>query len=273
MNDFNITLFEACEYLNKSKKSISRYIRKGLLHPKRIKSQQGTLEYRFSKADLEAFKAQEAEQSGQDTPQETSQYSPEQTRQDEKAKAEQATPKAIASKKKPAKKSLAIKKEDETRQDTPDKTRKDETVQTSQDQPRQTRRDNEVIELLKETTGMLREQLGKKDEQISSLSQTVDQLIQRDRETNVLLKGLQDKVYMLGQGKPEAINDTEQTVLNGDKRYDYHTKPEETETRQGKPEETEQTTEQVKTKSDKTGQDDKKESLWQRLLEWYKRDV
>jgi len=61
MSDFNITLFEACELLNRSKKSISRYIRRGLLHPEKVKSQQGTLEYRFSKADIEAFKAQEAE--------------------------------------------------------------------------------------------------------------------------------------------------------------------------------------------------------------------
>ena len=74
MSDFNITLFEACEFLNKGKKSISRYIRQGLLHPQKIKSQQGTLEYRFSKEDLEAFKLQDtqdrAEQTRQDrTPQ------------------------------------------------------------------------------------------------------------------------------------------------------------------------------------------------------------
>lgn len=59
-SDFNITLFEACELLNRSKKSISRYIRRGLLHPEKVKSQQGTLEYRFSKADIEAFKTLEA---------------------------------------------------------------------------------------------------------------------------------------------------------------------------------------------------------------------
>lgn len=61
ISDYNLTLFEACELLNRSKKSISRYIRRGLLHPQEIKSQQGTLEYRFSKADLEAFKLQETQ--------------------------------------------------------------------------------------------------------------------------------------------------------------------------------------------------------------------
>lgn len=55
MDDFNITFFEACELLNRSKRSISRYIRRGLLHPQKIKSKQGALEYRFSKADIEAF--------------------------------------------------------------------------------------------------------------------------------------------------------------------------------------------------------------------------
>ena len=69
MSDYNLTLFEACELLNRSKKSISRYIRRGLLHPQQIKSQQGTLEYRFSKADLEAFKLQETQdKTGQDEP-------------------------------------------------------------------------------------------------------------------------------------------------------------------------------------------------------------
>ena len=61
MSDYNLTLFEACELLNRSKKSISRYIRRGLLHPQRVKSQQGTLEYRFSKEDLEAFKLKDTQ--------------------------------------------------------------------------------------------------------------------------------------------------------------------------------------------------------------------
>ena len=57
MREYDITLYEACEYLNRSKKTISRLIRKGKLHPKRAKSQQGTLEYRFSRADLNKYKA------------------------------------------------------------------------------------------------------------------------------------------------------------------------------------------------------------------------
>jgi len=84
MNNFNLTLFEACEFLNRSKKSISRYIRQGLLHPKKVKSQQGTLEYRFSKIDLEAFKERETQdktrQDTQDRQDQTRQTSRDKTR-------------------------------------------------------------------------------------------------------------------------------------------------------------------------------------------------
>jgi len=232
MSDFNITLFEACEYLNKSKKSLSRYIRQGKLHPRRIKSKQGTLEYRFSKADLEAYKEHEASQSEQDTPQQTTQDSTDKTRPAEPDKTGQE-----ATKEKPAINSDITVKEKRDRQDTATKTGRDKAKETRPAKPPQAGQDNQVIELLKETTGMLREQLGKKDEQINGLSETIDQLIQRDRETNVLLKGLHDKILLLEPPKPE------QTGL---------------------------TTEQVKTKSDKTGQDETKESLWQRLVKWYK---
>ena len=151
MSDFNITLFEACELLNKSKKSISRYIKQGLLHPERVKSQQGTLEYRFNKADIETLKAQElnAKETGQDRTQ-------------------------------------------ETRRDRPDKTR-------------ETGQGDDIIMLLKETTGLLKEQLTKKDDQINALGGTINQLIERDRETNILLGQLQSKVLMLELKEP--IND------------------------------------------------------------------
>jgi hypothetical protein len=183
MSDFNITLFEACELLNRSKKSISRYIRRGLLHPERVKSQQGTLEYRFSKTDIEAFRLKEAEtkdETGQ--PDETSQTG--QERQDT-FKAENIKDKEVL---------------EETRPDTPDQTRRDK--------PQETGHSDEVITLLKETTGLLKEQLKVKDEQIKDLGGKIDQLIERDRETNILLKGLQDKVLMLE--KPQQPDETGQ---------------------------------------------------------------
>jgi len=181
MSNYNLTLFEACEYLNRSKKSVGRYIRQGKLHPQKIKSQQGTLEYRFSKADLEAFKAQETQdqtrQKTQDTPDQTSQSGRQETTEEKATKTKE------------------IKEE----------TRPDEADKTSQDKAEKTGQDGEIINLLKETTGLLKEQLGKKDEQIKDLGGKIDQLIERDRETNILIGQLQSKVLMLEQPK-DAIN-------------------------------------------------------------------
>jgi len=183
MGDFNITLFEACELLNRSKKSISRYIRRGLLHPERVKSQQGTLEYRFSKDDLETFKALDADETRQDGTERT-----DQTGQQEPVKtiefSETQENKEVL---------------EETRQDTPEQTRQDRTRETGQD--------NEVITLLKETTGLLKDQLQKKDEQIKDLGGKIDQLIERDRETNILIGQLQSKVLMLEQPKEATISE------------------------------------------------------------------
>lgn len=64
MKDHTITFFEACETLNRSRKSVSRYVRRGLLHPTTIKSKNGTREYRFSLQDLEEFKGRD--QTGQE---------------------------------------------------------------------------------------------------------------------------------------------------------------------------------------------------------------
>ena len=140
----DITFIEACQVLKKSRKTISRYIQKGILKPERIRSKRGTLEYRFKQADLEKLRP-------------------------------------------------GI-----------DKTREDKTRQG-------VRQENEVITLLKETTQVLKDQLTIKDKQIKSLSGKIDQLIERGRETNVLLKGLTDKVLML-EGrteKAETINEVE----------------------------------------------------------------
>jgi hypothetical protein len=187
MSDYNLTLFEACELLNRSKKSISRYIRRGLLHPQQIKSQQGTLEYRFSKADLEAFKLQETQdktrQETGDTPDETSQSG-----QTEATPIKEAEIKAII-----------------------DETRPDKAEQTSQDKPQETGHDSEIINLLKETTGLLKEQLVKKDEQIKDLGGKIDQLIERDRETNILIGQLQSKVLMLEKPREPINGDADQT--------------------------------------------------------------
>lgn len=116
--DYNITFSEACKILEKSKRTVSRYIKNGLLNPERISSQRGTLEYRFSQVDLLKFK-----KSGR-------------------------------------------------------------TERTEQTRP-----EGDIILFLKD-------QLKVKDEQIN-------QLIERSRETNILLKGLQNQLLLTGDKKEE----------------------------------------------------------------------
>ena len=163
------------------------------MHPEKVKSQQGTLEYRFNKADIEAFKAQEA-------------LNAEETRQDGTDETEQT------GHKEPIKKAEFLENKDfkwqteETRQDTPDQTRPDRTRETGQD--------SEVITLLKETTGLLKEQLVKKDEQIKDLGGKIDQLIERDRETNILIGQLQSKGLMLEKPREPINGDAEETGHN-----------------------------------------------------------
>jgi len=195
MSDFNITLFEACEILNKSKKTISRYIRQGRLNPQQVKSQRGTLEYRFSRADIEAFRADETRQAGQTEPE--------------------------------PKKTEFKSDKDKTRRDTPDKTEQtDETGQktytadikgkkeeTGQDK---TGQGDGIINLLQDTVSLLKDQLTVKDKQIDNLSGKIDQLIERDRETNILIGQLQSKVLMLERPKEAdeiktGEDETEQT--------------------------------------------------------------
>ena len=183
------------------------------MHPKKVKSQQGTLEYRFSESELNAFKERETEsrQDRQDTPDRTDE-----------------TPdiKKIITETPKNEESVLDKSEtDETghgRQDGTEQTGQQEakeitdtikkkekildkgqTEQTGHPAPDQPGQDGEVITLLKETTGLLRDQLKVKDEQIKDLGGKIDQLIERDRETNILLKGLQEKVLILEQPKPE----------------------------------------------------------------------
>lgn len=55
-NKSDLTFIEACKILKKSRRTVSRYIKKGLITPERIKSQRGTLEHRFKQADLEGLK-------------------------------------------------------------------------------------------------------------------------------------------------------------------------------------------------------------------------
>jgi len=231
--DYLLTLYEVCEILGKSTRTITRYVHRHILHPRGVKSRQGTLEYRFSRAEIDAFK----------------------TRQDSIRpyvylnNKPQAAPSPVASfadygyLKAPAQKpflipGISFPLQQSSVSESPDitsmekkefhgaplsvvadakkekKSIEKETVGTEMIQNKeadelrlQKNNDGEIILLLKETTGMLRDQLKVKDDQIKNLDDKVGQLIERNRETNILLKGLQDKIMLLE--KPSKKNNDE----------------------------------------------------------------
>ena len=152
----DITFIEACKILGKSERTLSRYIRKGLINPEKVKSDRGTIQYRFSQVDLESLKIPGT-----------------------------------------------------------DKIRPDIREDTRQAIRQDIGQENEVITLLKDTTQVLKDQLVIKDKQIKSLSGKIDQLIERSRETNILIKGLTNKVLML-EGKTEKAEIVNE-VKNKDK--------------------------------------------------------
>lgn len=176
MSDFNITLYEACEFLNKSKKTLGRYVRQGKLHPQKIKSHRGTLEYRFSRADLEAFRQAETSQLDETTEQADLNAD---IKGDETTQKGQDTPDETGIKKDIAK----------------DNEKKDETTQDNKDKPRQ---DGDIINLLQSTVSLLKDQLTVKDEQINSL-------IKGQERSDYILQTLQAKMFLLEQPKQRDI--------------------------------------------------------------------
>lgn len=66
-----------------------------------------------------------------------------------------------------------------------------------------------VLEAKDEMISTLQKIIETKDKQMEDLSKKIDQLIERDRETNILLKGLQERMFLLEDKKTEpAKNQT-----------------------------------------------------------------
>ena len=130
--------------------------------------------------------------------------------------------------------------------------------------------DKEIIDLLKETTGMLRDQLQVKDEQIKSLNDKIDNLIERDRETNILLKGLQDKFLYLDKPKTEqsrTVSEKAETIRPADEPAKVVKEPEEkTKSKNkigsGKNNKERQDTPEKLNKQKKNNQDKPKKGFW-----------
>jgi len=215
-NDYAMTLFEACEYLNKSSRTISRYIRRGVLHPLAIKSRQGTLEYRFSKTELEAIKKENDEARQVEFDNSVPNYSMPLGAQFANASYVPSMPAQAAFIPNAPYGGVGLGMESEAPQATrPQQPRVEPEVAVSHDTAADPTKDKDIISLLKETTDMLRGQLQVKDGQIKALGDKIDQLIERGRETNILLKGMQDKILRLGHPA-----ETNEEIIAGVKRDD-----------------------------------------------------
>jgi hypothetical protein len=64
MQQSYLTFKETCNILGKSKRTISRYIKKGLLNPEKVRGQKG-IEYRFNWTEVESLKNPDS--TGQET--------------------------------------------------------------------------------------------------------------------------------------------------------------------------------------------------------------
>ncbi len=213
-HDYVYSVYEVCEILGKTARTISRYVRRGILHPAGIKSCQGTLEYRFSKAEVEAVREQDslfqrfifppnlyaAPGPGRAAFASVDYRQPPATQPAPyftPAIPHYAEPAGVRQQPAPARAEKPMAQDQTVAEE-------GAAVNVSQDSALSQNRDNEqIIVLLKETTGMLRDQLKVKDDQIKNLDDKIGQLIERNRETNILLKGLQDKMVLLEKPKNE----------------------------------------------------------------------
>ena len=228
-HDYVLTLYEVCELLNKSSRTISRYVHRNMLHPVGVKSRQGTLEYRFSRGEVDELKRREMTRItfphlGEIGPGLASFASMNYAVPPVASQTPFAIPgvtypvapsdNSPASPSEPQKQSYS---EPEVTPNPPAASNGfsdfggDQTVGRSEAADNaavQIRDDGKIITLLKETTEMLRDQLKVKDNQIKNLDEKIGQLIERNRETNILLKGMQDKMVLLEKPK----EDRKQTV-------------------------------------------------------------
>jgi hypothetical protein len=73
------------------------------------------------------------------------------------------------------------------------------------EQPRPAAADDRYVGLLESENAFLRDQIGRKDHQIEQRDTQIEAMIERDRETNILIEQLQRRIPMLAQ--PERRED------------------------------------------------------------------
>lgn len=239
MGDYTLTLEEVSKRLNKSKKTISRYIKNGLLHPEETLSEKNTLVYKFSEADLELFK------SGQG-------------RQDKKPREDKTGHKQKTSR-------VNKLNRGQTRQD---------NEETRGDNDRTAKLEDRILRELDKKQAQLEE----KDRQIAKSQKTIDELTATVRQNSETLKIYSVKLLALTEGKTGQIIEDIQEVV-GTKEEETDQTPEiviEVDTDKAPIEEviedqtegTEETQKEVE-ETAKTGQEEtkKKKHFWDFLFE------
>jgi len=86
------------------------------------------------------------------------------------------------------------------------------------EQPRPDASDTRYVSQLVSENDFLREQIGRKDHQIEQRDNQIQAMIERDRETNILIKGLQERIPQLAQGEREASAHHVEATDAGDQR-------------------------------------------------------
>ncbi len=237
-DDYILTLYEVCEMLGKSSRTITRYVQRRILHPRALKSCQGTLEYRFSKSEILRVRDNEKNlrpylYTENDRPSPlpdypsasfaACNYSPSMPASApmpylvpgvsfpiNQNQFHQTLPPAFFpsvvppqnfTAEFPEKEMELLGRKNRTKDGPAKKAFNKSEPEKNEKGSGRDRANEEIVSLLKETTEMLRGQLKAKDDQIKNLDDKIGQLIERNRETNILLKGLQDKIMLLEQPK------------------------------------------------------------------------
>jgi hypothetical protein len=78
--------------------------------------------------------------------------------------------------------------------------------------------DARFTEQLERENAYLREQNDKKDQQLERRDRQIDAMIERDRETNILIKGLQELIPQLGEGEQRvrSFGGRDNSAITGD---------------------------------------------------------
>jgi hypothetical protein len=78
---------------------------------------------------------------------------------------------------------------------------------TVREQPRPDANDARFVVQLESENAFLRDQIGRKDHQIEARDNQIEAMIERDRETNILIKGLQERIPQLAQNTTPPAGD------------------------------------------------------------------